>query len=568
MKTSRCLILAALVCTLITGIQCTHDIAGGSEIGNPATIVGKAVYSNTGLPASHAKVRLRITDFTAVAGSVPPNDRSDRYCNTTTDDAGNFVIKGIDSGSYCIEINDDSSAHNSTSSAAAVFCTVSTEDHLVSIPAVVNLKKVGSITGSYISLPDSPAVIGLLGIDRSGTINPALKSFSISDLPEGVYTLYVSSKSDRRFPKGDESVSVHSSEVSTIKAIDLAPMSVWSDSHKLTLNTTSSGADISVNVYNFPLLVRLSSGNFDFSKARADGGDIRFTKSDGTPIPYEIENWDATGKLAQVWVKIDTVYGNNSTQSLTMYWGNVNAVGNSNSAAVFDTSKGFQGVWHLNELGKTISKDATVNHYDGTSSDTVPSGTEGMVGQCRSFDGSSNFIHMNGTSESKLNFQENDTYTISAWVYADTLDNGYHMIAGKGNEQYFLGLKRSVPPTTMRWEFVEYHDKAGWNITQDIPSAKTWTYLVGIRKGTIQYLYLNDKLVDSTIEITPRNVPRQTGDDFTIGKFLSLPADSTEGMCPFLGKIDEVRVSNVVCNADWIKLCYRNQKEIDALVRW
>ncbi|HEX7511205.1 MAG TPA: LamG-like jellyroll fold domain-containing protein, partial [Chitinivibrionales bacterium] len=36
----------------------------------------------------------------------------------------------------------------------------------------------------------------------------------------------------------------------------------------------------------------------------------------------------------------------------------------------------------------------------------------------------------------------------------------------------------------------------------------------------------------------------------------------------FIGRIDEVRVSSVPLNPDWIKLCFMNQKEQDALVKW
>jgi hypothetical protein len=36
----------------------------------------------------------------------------------------------------------------------------------------------------------------------------------------------------------------------------------------------------------------------------------------------------------------------------------------------------------------------------------------------------------------------------------------------------------------------------------------------------------------------------------------------------FAGRIDEARVSAAAETADWIKLCYMNQKEQNVLVRW
>jgi hypothetical protein len=347
----------------------------------------------------------------------------------------------------------------------------------------------------------------------------------------------------------------------------------WNYSRRLYLNTTASGAQVAGSVLNFPVLVRLTADNFDFSQAKAGGEDVRFTKADTTALPYEIERWDAVNRRAEIWVCLDTVYGNSLDHFFTMYWGNSVSVSASKGTAVFDTVSGFQGVWHLSEAGNAIVKDATGNHYDGTPSDTAPLSTEGAIGTCRSFNGLSNYIRMNGTANGKLNFQENGIYTISAWACADTLDNGYHIVIGKSNEQYYLKFKTSVPvSSSMVWEFVEYHDKAGWYISNSlpiIPSAKTWVYIVGVRNGTTQYFYVNGELVDSTISVTAANVTRNTEDDVTIGKFLSVAAaDTDEGKCPFLGKIDEVRISNSAKSTDWIKLCYMNQKTADALVKW
>ena len=95
------------------------------------------------------------------------------------------------------------------------------------------------------------------------------------------------------------------------------PMTGWRFSKRLYINTTASGA----NVYSFPLLVRLDRSNFDFSQARDSGQDIRFTKSDNTPVSYEIEQWDRTNNRAAIWVKLDTIHGNNDQQYITMYWG-------------------------------------------------------------------------------------------------------------------------------------------------------------------------------------------------------------------------------------------------------
>jgi hypothetical protein len=92
---------------------------------------------------------------------------------------------------------------------------------------------------------------------------------------------------------------------------------------------------------DFPALVRLTSSTFDFSRALSGGADVRFTKSNGMPLPFEIERWDAASQAAEIWMKLDTVYGNDSSHFFTMWWGNPNAVSASDGEAVFDTAGGF-----------------------------------------------------------------------------------------------------------------------------------------------------------------------------------------------------------------------------------
>jgi biopolymer transport protein ExbB len=146
------------------------------------------------------------------------------------------------------------------------------------------------------------------------------------------------------------------------------------------------------SVKDFPVLVRLRAADIDFTTARDDGGDIRFAKDDGTRLPFEIERWDSAANEAEVWVNIDTIRGNDSTQFITLYWGNTEAAGESNGRAVFDTGAGFAGVWHLGESGE-ILQDATINGFNGSrSGDQVQ--REGVIGYGQYLDGTGDFTEM------------------------------------------------------------------------------------------------------------------------------------------------------------------------------
>lgn len=59
----------------------------------------------------------------------------------------------------------------------------------------------------------------------------------------------------------------------------------WTVRKKITLDTQAAG--ITAEAASVPLLVRLSSGNFDFLSARQDGSDIRFVaQDDATPLKF------------------------------------------------------------------------------------------------------------------------------------------------------------------------------------------------------------------------------------------------------------------------------------------
>src|SRR6185436_13626397 len=87
-------------------------------------------------------------------------------------------------------------------------------------------------------------------------------------------------------------------------ALAWAPVSAqydgWAKSKKITMNTGASGANVSGEVKNFPVAIGLNQGNFDFSQAKPDGSDLRFSSSSGSPLAYQIESWDAAGQKAAV----------------------------------------------------------------------------------------------------------------------------------------------------------------------------------------------------------------------------------------------------------------------------
>jgi len=524
-------------------INCTrHVMAGGEGNGSETVALRGQLVDTLGRPAFLAQVVLVPVAYNPIVDGALPQTQT-----ATTDLQGNYALTVPDSGMYNIQ------AAQSQDLASLLIRNIRVASDSVLVPTDT-LRSPGTIKvvvpngldvgNGYFYIPGTTIFSWLS--DNNGFVN-------LHSVPARVnLSLYYGVKSGPAQPQlVRDSIAVASGGITTIANVG------WRFSKKLVLNTTASGAGVAGTVTNFPVLVRLTGTNFAFENAAPGGADIRFTKFDGTPVNYEIEQWDSIGRQATVWVKIDTVFGNDNSHYINMYWGASNATSASNSAAVFDTTDGFQGVWHM-AASKTQALDATANRFNGTLSDTAPSATTGIIGACQQFNGTSNYIRMSGTASGKLDFPEHGTYALSAWVYVDTLDTMYARIICKNNFQYKLQIDYFKT-----WSFAEFEGGTGYELTNSPASAKAWVYLVGVRSGASQYLYVNGALVNSALAAQPYIAARDTTSDVTIGRSAKTPPGDP---CFFKGKIDEARIENRANGSDWIKLCYMNQKAVDALV--
>lgn len=127
----------------------------------------------------------------------------------------------------------------------------------------------------------------------------------------------------------------------------------WQYSGSLYILTTPEGADLPSTALekDFPLLVRLDKDFFDLTQARANGEDIRFATGEGTPLAYQIEQWNSAKGTASIWVRIPEIKGN-ERQELKLFWGKADAESESDGSAVFNAENGFATVLHMTEALK------------------------------------------------------------------------------------------------------------------------------------------------------------------------------------------------------------------------
>ena len=317
----------------------------------------------------------------------------------------------------------------------------------------------------------------------------------------------------------------------------------WRYSGSVYILTTPEGADLpaAASEKDFPLLVRLHKEYFDFRQAKPAGEDIRFFTSDGAPLAYQIEEWDAANGTASIWVRIPAIKGS-ARQEIKMRWGNAGAAGESSGAAVFNESNGYLSVWHMgdpvkDEVGTLESKDT------GTTS------SSGIIGKSRRFGegkgircGENIATYPSGASP----------HSSGAWFRAGKPNA---TILGWGNEQaQGKVVMQFVSPPHVRMDCYF----SGANVTggSALPMSQ-WIHVVHTFKNGDSRIYVNGVLDGSSTA---------AGAPLAIKSPARMYIGGWYNQYRFDGDIDEVRVSKVTRSADWVRLEYENQKPLQTLV--
>ncbi|MDR3631669.1 MAG: DUF2341 domain-containing protein [Desulfocapsaceae bacterium] len=317
----------------------------------------------------------------------------------------------------------------------------------------------------------------------------------------------------------------------------------WDDNWKLRrsidFDTTAQNGDIQEAVANVPILIRLHPGNFDFKKAKPDGGDIRFVASDDkTMLKYEIDTFDTINEIALIWVKVPELKANSQDNHILVYYGNDKAVDSQDKIGVF--SNGQALVYHLSET-QGPPQDVTVNknnasHFSG--GQALPS----VVGSGISLIGGKDGITV--PSSPSLSFAEG--FTLSAWIkinhqVADgylfsQMDQGKGIIVGVDGPKVYTRIANGGTA-------VQAESSAGL-------SQNEWHHLaVTARPGGKLSLFIDGQEVAGAP--LPDKIPMLTAD-------LVFGAPQGEGH-QLAADLDEIEISGQVRSAAWIKTLFASQ---------
>ncbi len=325
---------------------------------------------------------------------------------------------------------------------------------------------------------------------------------------------------------------------------------------------TFGGAPANETLTDFPVLVRLSENSpvgFRYADcSRPGGGDLRFCIDGGDPLPCEVETWNPDGE-SLVWVKVPTL--TRGTRLSAYYgWAFAQPV---DARAVWDAH--YLGVWHLGAAaGETTQPDSTANAHPfaihATYPDGVACGTNGIVGLAAATglraDGKGCFSQ---TDSGKF-FAGLSQITVETWTYQD-----HHEPDDAGSSRYILahGFNTGAYDWRLRESqkgklALQIPAFSSANVLADDaaprPARAHWNHNVLAWDGTADSagqvaVYLNGDALALAASAQTRNWHGTLTSDyaeFSLG-------NQGYNAAGFIGALDEVRISDCVRSAAWVK---------------
>ena len=313
----------------------------------------------------------------------------------------------------------------------------------------------------------------------------------------------------------------------------------WAHRNQITLDASKVGNG-SEDESNFPVEVSLTG----LSGINSNGGDIRFTASDGTTqLAREIESYSSSTGTLVAWVKIPTISHTTNT-AIYMYYGNSSATepaANSTYGSQAVWSNSYADVYHLPN-GTTLSaNDSTSNVANGTLV-ASPTATTGQIGGGALLNGSTQYV----TASDAAVPTGNSAFTMSTW-FKTTTNYGNASYAG------LVGYGTASATNATVIDIGQFNQIAISQYGAAFFSGGSyndgqWHYVAATQTGNAWKMYIDGNYISAGSGTMTTNV---THSQLMIGK--------AAGAASLGGSIDETHVSSVVRSAGWIATEYGSQ---------
>ena len=306
---------------------------------------------------------------------------------------------------------------------------------------------------------------------------------------------------------------------------------------------------------SFPVLVSLSSDPSLNAHARSDGFDILFTSGDGTTkINYQRESY-AGGTLV-AWVQIPTL-SHTANTVIYMYYGNSAATDQQAAPSTWDAN--YMGVYHLNEATAASNATESTSHvYTGTQANSPATVTAQMAGG-RNFNGTSQFIQ----TAQQLPFGYTGAITYDFWANLPASGGGGNVMGVNcSGGQGYGGLSISLSSLGWTWTPTTTGADHGYSSTISL-TANTWAHIVETIDITNRVIHFYVNGTETTAPaLFPADGPLANWTPVTSynsGRVGNFGGRFINSQNYYSGALDELRLSNSVRSADYIRTEYNNE---------
>jgi biopolymer transport protein ExbB len=321
----------------------------------------------------------------------------------------------------------------------------------------------------------------------------------------------------------------------------------WALRRKITLDTTSAGANVSDPIGGAVVLLRLHDGNFSFDGAKDDGSDLRFVaEDDKTLLTYHIERYDTAVAEAFVWVKIPDLKPGAKT-SIWMYYGNAgpHATKVEDAKGTYDSDAVL--VYHFSD--KNVPPVDSTGQANNAQNAGLIAQSSWIAGGVR-FDGHKT-IQL--PASGSLAWTGGATVTWSAWIKLTTLSaNAVIFSRREGANAFVIGSDNGVP-------YAEVTDASGTHRTTSISAFQVgaWHHVAVTASKPKITIYLDGEpsaSVDTGLpDLSSAGVLGGEAGAPADAAAAATAADASES-AGFVGELDELEISKSIRSPAWIKL--------------
>ncbi|MFN3692528.1 MAG: LamG-like jellyroll fold domain-containing protein [Candidatus Paceibacteria bacterium] len=327
----------------------------------------------------------------------------------------------------------------------------------------------------------------------------------------------------------------------------------WTLFETITIDETNIDEDLT----DFPVYVDLSTLSSNFwtttpASAALVGTDIRVTTSDNVEVPRELVFASSTLQTGELHFKAPLISA--TADTVFKIWYNGSTAGDYADDATYGAenvwTNNFLAVYHMQDDPTGTTTDSTRNNFDaGPGGDSL---VTGALGSATSFSNGAKTVN-NFTSYLS-------SFSAESWIRPTDLQN-------TGNFYTIIDLKDAI-----YWGVRDTNDSA--TVGTNWSSYYSWnTSANTIVDDVFQHLYVEfDDMTDTATDpiMTNNGNALSQNDNTPTGTHLQptniLYIGSAFGFDPFVGDIDELRISSTTRSFAWRRATYLNQSSTTTLI--